>query len=490
MMSKTAPAWAATSSGMAGAAVGAGVGRARDPARSRRRRSPDCRTPSPPTARPTRCGAGSAAVMSALGWPRRATRGRPGPRRSRGAGRRASPSAARSSRPRGTPPGAWSLPPTGPRPSRVGTPMPGRRVGVRRAAGRGVVHAEPEALGDGLGVLDEPGRPLDFSIGRHENSVDSSIVVPGTSVVRRELADRRHRPRRGRRRSTDRDSTSSSQRSGTTLGRVPPRIVPTLNVTPGQRPLRACSSRTIAGRLEDRVRPFSGSTPGVRGAAVDRRAGGRRCPCGTTRCRRWRGRTRGRARRRRPRPPPGCAGVDVGEPTSSSGLAMNVSRSNGTRSPIAPQRVQPGEQPGLHVGHARTGGDAVPSMRNGRSAAVPGSNTVSMWPISSDPRPAGPPSNVPTTVSPSRPSGSGRYSTGRPSSRRNAPVQRPTSSTPAGRVAAAVDVHQVLEVGEEGRQVGLDGCAQRVRGRRRSDGSVTGIAGSLAPLAILPGPCA
>ena len=40
-------------------------------------------------------------------------------------------------------------------------------------------------------------------------------------------------------------------------------------------------------------------------------------------------------------------GVDDGEPISSSGLAMNVSRSNGTAAQLADQRldrVEPGEQ--------------------------------------------------------------------------------------------------------------------------------------------------
>ena len=74
----------------------------------------------------------------------------------------------------------------------------------------------------------------------------------------------------------------------------------------------------------------------------------------------------------------------------------------------------------------------LPSRRNGRAAGVPGSNTVSMWPISRTRAPPGRPSKVPTTVLPRRPSGSGRYSTRAPMLSMNSPVQRPTSSTPAG----------------------------------------------------------
>ena len=76
---------------------------------------------------------------------------------------------------------------------------------------------------------------------------------------------------------------------------------------------------------------------------------------------------------------------------------------------------------------------AMPSaMRNGRSAAVPGSKTVSMWPISRTRGPPGRPSNVVTTVSPSRPAGirPGLDAAAEPS--RKAAVQPPTSLTPSG----------------------------------------------------------
>ena len=60
-------------------------------------------------------------------------------------------------------------------------------------------------------------------------------------------------------------------------------------------------------------------------------------------------------------------GVDVGEPISSSGLQMNVRRSNGSASALVDQRLEgvaAGEQPGLHVGDARAVREAVVD-RNG-----------------------------------------------------------------------------------------------------------------------------
>ena len=74
-----------------------------------------------------------------------------------------------------------------------------------------------------------------------------------------------------------------------------------------------------------------------------------------------------------------------------------------------------------------------PSMRKGRFATVPSSKTVSMWPISRMRGPApGSPSNVPMTVSPSRPAGSGRRSTVAPMDSRSATTHDATSLTPFG----------------------------------------------------------
>ena len=142
---------------------------------------------------------------------------------------------------------------------------------------------------------------------------------------------------------------------------------------------------------------------------------------------------------------------------------------------------------------------AIPSsMRNGRSAAVPGSNTVSMWPMSSDARPAGRCRGTsPTTVSPKRPAGSGRTSTSAPSSRRKPAGPAPDLVDALRRVRAAVDVHEALEVVEVGRQVGGDGRAERVELEDRADRSGRHCGRHRAAvyrdrrrLAILPGPCA
>ena len=220
----------------------------------------------------------------------------------------------------------------------------------------------------------------------------TSTVTSGIDGRARDRRGSRPRPRPARRGVTARTSTSSEQRSATTLGRVPPSMTPTLTVTPGQRPLSACSVGHDPGRLEDRAAALLGLDAGVRRAPVDRDLEARGCPCATRRCRRWPGRTRGPGtRRRRPRGG-GCAGVDAGEPISSSGLATNTRRASGSppsASRMAAMRVQPGQQAALHVGDAGAGRDAVGDRRTGRSAAVPGSNTVSMWPMHSSVGPVG-----------------------------------------------------------------------------------------------------
>ena len=75
---------------------------------------------------------------------------------------------------------------------------------------------------------------------------------------------------------------------------------------------------------------------------------------------------------------------------------------------------------------------AMPSlMAKGRSAAVPGSNTVSMWPMHSSVTPSGSvPGMSAMTVSPS-PRSFGSARTVAPRLRSRSAVQAPTSSTPA-----------------------------------------------------------
>ena len=108
-----------------------------------------------------------------------------------------------------------------------------------------------------------------------------------------------------------------------------------------------------------------------------------------------------------------------------------------------------------------------------------------MWPISRTRGPSAWPSNVPTTVSPSRPAGSGRPRPSRRARRGTPRPSRPTSSTPVGRVAPAVDVDEALEVGEVGRQVGARWrraapSSSAVDGERRRRRSMRSSARSLA----------
>ena len=219
--------------------------------------------------------------------PRRRTADRPparrGPRdRARwpAAGRPAASSAARSSRPRGTRAGEWSLPPIGPRPSSDGTPMPGRSCSRRtRRPSRRRATSKPSRRAIVLGVLDEPAAALELL----HRPPAARIARPrpscrGPSVAAATLADRRLGRVERRRASTARTSTSSSQRSATTLGRVPPPMTPTLTVTPGQRPLSACRSRTSRRRLEDRAAPLLGLDAGMRRPAVDGAAAVSRMP--------------------------------------------------------------------------------------------------------------------------------------------------------------------------------------------------------------------
>ncbi len=58
-----------------------------------------------------------------------------------------------------------------------------------------------------------------------------------------------------------RRSTSSRQVSATTLGRVPPAMTPTLQVTVGHCPFRAWSDSTSRAAARIALRPFSGSIP-------------------------------------------------------------------------------------------------------------------------------------------------------------------------------------------------------------------------------------
>ena len=161
----------------------------------------------------------------------------------------------------------------------------------------------------------------------------------------------------------------------------------------------------------------------------------------------------------------------------------------------ARERVEAGQQAGLHVVHAGAVGTAVgDAKRTGRGRA--GSKTVSMCPISSAAAAARAAVELPTTVSPRRPAGSGRRSTRAPRSARAAAVQA------ADLVDAGLGVRcrsrcsrAVRQVGEEAGQA----CASTASAKASSSESVTGrrrwagsSAGSLRQVRrpILRRPCA
>ena len=176
---------------------------------------------------------------------------------------------------------------------------------------------------------------------------------------------------------------------------------------------------------------------------------------------------------------------ELGEPISSSGLAMNVSRSNGS-SPSSPRialiAYSPAEQPRLHVGHARPVGDPIvdPERTGRRGAGIEDGVHVA------DQQHARPVRacrvNVPTTVSPELPRrvGSDVDLGAEPLEERGRPA--PDLVDPLGRVRPAVDVHEPLEVVEVGAAVGRDRRAQRVELEARRSAPVVSVGhdGSLA----------
>ena len=189
--------------------------------------------------------------------------------------------------------------------------------------------SEPEPLGHGLGMLDEPAAAGELLHRR---------ARPRGRRRRRSCRAPRSRPRpRGWRPRpawrpsavVERTSTSSSQRSATTLGRVPPRMPPTLTEYARPAAVQGVQVLDEAGRLEDRAAALLGLDAGVGRAAVDRQAGVEDALAGAARCPRWRGHIRGPGTHPCPRPGARMCALELGEPISSSGLAMNTSRSNG-----------------------------------------------------------------------------------------------------------------------------------------------------------------
>ena len=137
-----------------------------------------------------------------------------------------------------------------------------------------------------------------------------------------------------------------------------------------------------------------------------------------------------------------------GEPISSSGFATNVTAGRSPASWSAAIAWIPASSPAFMS--VTPGPNALPpSDRYGRCAAVPGSKTVSMWPMSSSRGPS--PSSRPTTRSPSRgpsPSGSWlRAFDGRAEGCQRIGHEVGDPVDAVGRVRAAVDVHELLELG-------------------------------------------
>ena len=202
--------------------------------------------------------------------------------------------------------------------------MPGGRVRVRRAAGRGVLDLEPEAPSDRLRVLHEAPAAVELlhrPPAGHDLELDGGVGDLGRRRdVARIAASTASRPlrasSRGRR---PRARTARRRRSAACR----PAILPTFTVTPGQRPLRSCSSRTIRAASRIALRPFSGSTPAwaarpwtvIRTSRMPLRAD-TMSPLARAHSR-TRHASASAARS-------GCAGSSVGEPISSSGLATNV----------------------------------------------------------------------------------------------------------------------------------------------------------------------
>ena len=134
-------------------------------------------------------------------------------------------------------------------------------VGIRGAACRRVVQLETQPRGE----VGSPSRPARLS----PRSSPSATTTLGPSRSRSRRA--RSRARQSRRiaaaaasmlsRLVARRSISSSAHSATMFGRMPPRMTPTLTVTPGQRPLSAVRASVLCAASTIALRPRSGSTP-------------------------------------------------------------------------------------------------------------------------------------------------------------------------------------------------------------------------------------
>ena len=330
-------------------------------------------------------------------------------------------------------------------------------------------------------VLDEPAGPLELlhrPPAGHLGRTRPSCPAP-TSVADAATGSPPRRPRgppagrRGRR-------PASSHRSGTTFGRVPPAIDADVDGHAVPAAVQRVEPLDEVGRGEDRVAALLGLDAGVGRAAVDGDPGVEDALARRDDVAVRPGALEDEARRRRRAAASPMCGVEVGEPISSSGLATNVSRSNGSgpaSAPSARTRVEPREEAALHVADAGPVGAAV-----GVDAERPGGGGAGVEDRvhvadQQDPRPAGRPVEAGRrSSSRSRPDGSGRGLDVRADVRQEAGDEPADLVDAVLRVAAAVDVDEPLEVGEEGRlrradrvgqggQLGLGRRPSRARSR-------------------------
>ncbi len=488
--------------GMARPAVRARRRSSRRPSTNRRRRRPAVAADRPPTDRPRR----SAGARSSLDGGAVRRRGRPARRAPRGSRGDGEQQPGQQRRPRhdridlevlGREHGRCRRSGR----ARRGSGCPSRRSCWHRTRRRSRRRRRRSRAPRATPWAWSTSRPLrsSFSIG-HQRAIGSTVDgrvgdlgrlgdPADLGLGRLERVARRPPARRLRASSARRRRWAASRR----------RRRPTLTVTSGQRPLSACRSRDDPGGLEDGAAPLLGLDAGMGGTAVDDDAQVEDALARRRRCRRWRGRTRG----------PGATSLSAaisrmcGVERRRADLLVRVGDEHepleGQPAALGPMialsAYSPASRPGLHVGDARPVGDAVvdPERPFGDGARVEDRVHVA---DEQDARPAGAAvERGHDAWRPSRPAGSGRVSTSRRRARsRKAATQRPTASTPGGRVAPAVDVDEALEVGEVGRQVGVDGGAQRVeldrrRGRAGSRSRRSSAQSSRWHLAILPGPC-
>ena len=205
-------------------------------------------------------------------------------------------------------------------------------------------------------------RPLrsSFSIGHQRAIASKSTVTSGISIASA-MPRMAASAVSSASRAVARTSTSSVHVSATTLGRVPPRMRPTLTVTSGQRPLRSCRSRDDAGRLEDRAATLLGLDAGVRRPAVDDDA-----QVEDPLARRHDVAVRPRALEHERDVDVGGGRLDVRRRGRRADLLVGVGDEDQALERQAAafgddrlERVEPGQQPRLHVGHAGAVGDAV-----------------------------------------------------------------------------------------------------------------------------------